>query len=111
MMCHGMSGGGLPGQFPPLKGSELVMGPESRLARILLHGLEGPVVVNGTTYDMPMAPAPVNEDQEIAALMTFIRRSFGNNAEPVATQTITRIREATKDRQSSWTIEELKAIP
>lgn len=111
IMCHGMNGDGLAGQFPPLKGAPFVIGPESRLTRILLQGLQGPVVVNGTTYEMPMAPAPLNEDQEFAAIMTYIRRSFGNNASAVSPATVTRIRAETKDKDSSWTVEELEQVP
>lgn len=111
VVCHGPSGEGIPGQYPPLKGSPIAVGPESRFARVLLHGLEGAVVVDGTTYNMPMPAAPLNDDDEVAAAMTFVRRSFGNNASAVRPETVARIREETKSREKSWTAAELNDVP
>lgn len=111
VVCHGPSGEGIPGQYPPLKGSPIVTGPESRFARVLLHGLEGVVVVDGKVYNMPMPAAPLNDDDEVAAAMTFVRRSFGNNASAVRPETVARIREETKSREKSWTASELNEVP
>lgn len=111
IMCHGPTGEGIPGQFPPLKGAPYVVGPESRLARVLLHGMEGVVVVDGNTFNIAMPAAPLNDDDEVAAVMTFVRRSFGNNAGAVSPKTVARIREETKSREKSWTARELDEVP
>lgn len=87
--CHGQSGeGGAAG--PPLAGSEWVTGPAENLIRIQLRGLEGPIIVKGQEYNFPagmMAMAYQNDDQ-IAAVLTFIRNSFGNSAPPVTAEAV-----------------------
>jgi quinoprotein glucose dehydrogenase len=83
--CHGQAGEGT-AAGPPLAGSEWVTGPAENLIRIQLRGLQGPIIVKGQEYNFPagmMAMAYQNDDQ-IAAVLTFIRNSFGNSALPVA---------------------------
>jgi mono/diheme cytochrome c family protein len=111
VMCHGPAGEGIDGQYPPLIKAPLVIGPPSRLARVLINGLEGPTVVNGKTYDMPMPAAPLNDDTEVAAVMTFIRRSFGNRASAVTPEFVAKVREEIGTRDTSWTAEELEKVP
>lgn len=111
VMCHGLTGEGIEGQYPPLKGAPLVVGPPSRLARVLINGLEGPTVVNGKTYDMPMPAAPLNDDTEVAAVMTFVRRSFGNRASAVTPEFVAKVRAEIGTRETSWTSEELEKVP
>lgn len=110
-ICHGLTGEGVPGQYPPLKGAPYVVGSPERLARILLHGLEGPTVVLGREYDLPMPAAPLNDDEEVAAVMTFIRQSFGNRASAVRPELVAKVRAETQSRESSWTAAELDALP
>jgi len=111
VMCHGMGGDGIEGQYPPLRGAPLVIGPPSRLARVLINGLEGPTVVHGKTYDMPMPAAPLNDDTEVAAVMTFVRRSFGNRASAVTPEFVAKVRAEIGTRETSWTSEELEKVP
>ena len=111
VMCHGLTGEGIEGQYPPLKGAPLVIGPPSRLARVLINGLEGPTVVHGKTYDMPMPAAPLNDDTEVAAVMTFVRRSFGNRASAVSPEYVAKVRQEIGTRDTSWTSEELEKVP
>ena len=111
IMCHGITGEGIDGQYPPLKGAPLAIGPPSRLARVLINGLEGPTVVHGKTYDMPMPAAPLNDDNEVAAVMTFVRRSFGNRASAVTPEFVAKVREEIGKRDTSWTSEELEKVP
>lgn len=110
MLCHGPNGEGVAGQYPPLAGAPVVLGPPEQFARVLLHGLEGPVVVVGQTIDGQMPPAPLDTDREYAAVMTYVRRSFGNQGEPVPPELVARVREAEKMRVKPWTLDELKAI-
>lgn len=106
--CHQASGQGLPGAFPPLAGSEYVVGEEERVVRIVLHGLSGPVTAKGQTYNGAMpAWADVLSDAEIAALLTYVRSAFGNSAEAIEVEKVAQERAATTGRTTPWTVAEL----
>lgn len=109
--CHQPTGLGQEGLAPPLANSEWVTGPEGRLIRIVLQGVGGPMTVNDKEYNLDMAPlgAALN-DEQIAQILSYIRRDFGNEAPVIETATVTKIREATKDRGASWTADELLNI-
>ena len=113
--CHGVSGEGLVPIAPPLKQSEWVLGSEDRLISIILHGLKGPVHVNGKLYKepeiQPMMPG-LKENQEIsdkdmAALLTYIRNSWGNSVTEVNDSTVSAVRKRSMDRTEPYTQEEL----
>ncbi|HZW10345.1 MAG TPA: c-type cytochrome [Phycisphaerales bacterium] len=104
--CHGFDGRGLAGQAPPLAGSALATGPESRAIRVLLHGLEGPITRDGVDYNAQMPAAPFHADEDVAAVLTYIRRSFGNTADPVSPEAVARTRAETR-RSRPWTEGEL----
>jgi mono/diheme cytochrome c family protein len=108
--CHQAQGEGTP-TYPPLAGSEWVNGAESRLIRIVMHGLTGDVEVQGQVYNgaMPAWGATLS-DAEIAAVLTYIRASFGNQSLPVTTATVAQTREANSGRKTPWTIPELLLI-
>ena len=109
--CHQATGQGVPNQYPPLAGSEWVVEHEQRLKRILLHGLEGPVTVMGNTYNgaMPGFGAQLKDDQ-IAAVLTFIRQAWGNTAGPITPEQVAATRAAVGARPRPWSAEELLAI-
>lgn len=106
--CHQADGQGLPGAFPPLAGSEYVNGDPLRAARIVLRGLTGPVTVAGGAFNGAM-PAWADQltDAEIAAVLTYVRSSFGNASGPVATADVAKERAATAGRTAPWTAAEL----
>ncbi len=108
--CHGFDGMGLLGQAPPLAGSPIVTGPESRAVRVLLHGLEGPIVREGIEYNAQMPAAPFGADEDVAAVLTYIRRSFGNTAGPVPPEAVARMRAESARRTAPWTEPELLEI-
>ncbi|MDN5211731.1 PQQ-dependent sugar dehydrogenase [Fulvivirgaceae bacterium BMA12] len=81
--CHRADGTGAPGLIPPLGKTEWVTGNRSRLIQILLKGLSKPIEVNGVTYEQEMPPFASLSDQEIASILTYIRNSFGNEADAV----------------------------
>ena len=86
-------------------------GPESRLVRIVMHGLQGDVEVQGQNYNGAMpAWGPSLSDAEIAAVLTYIRASFGNQALPVKTETVAETRAAYPGRKTPWTVPELMLI-
>jgi mono/diheme cytochrome c family protein len=106
--CHQANGQGLPGAFPPLAGSEYVLGEEERVVRIVLHGLQGPVTVKGQAFNGAMpAWADVMSDAAIAAVLTYIRSSWGNSAEAIAVEKVAEQRAATAGRTTPWTAAEL----
>jgi mono/diheme cytochrome c family protein len=109
--CHLPNGQGQEGLAPPLAGSEWVTGPEGRLIRIVLQGVGGPIEVNGKEYslDMPGLAAALS-DEQIAQILSYIRREWGHEASVVETAAVTKIRDSTKDRGASWTADELARI-
>jgi mono/diheme cytochrome c family protein len=91
--CHGQSGEGT-AAGPPLAGSEWVTGPEENLIRIQLRGLRGPITVKGQEYNFPagMAALAYQNDEQVAAVLTYIRNSFGNSAPPVSPAAVAALR-------------------
>jgi mono/diheme cytochrome c family protein/glucose/arabinose dehydrogenase len=108
--CHLDSGQGESGRAPPLRRSPWVLGQDARLARILLHGLQGPLEIGGEIFDGEM-PVLAADDETIAAVLTYVRREWGHSAEPVTPETIARVREAEQQRGRPWTAVELAKIP
>ena len=109
--CHLPNGIGQEGLSAPLAGSEWVTGSEGRLVRIVLHGVGGPITAAGkeTNLEMP-GIGGVFTDEQIAQILSYIRRDFGNEAPIVEPATVEKIRAATKDRAGSWTAAELEAV-
>ncbi len=81
--CHQAAGTGLPGVFPPLAGSEWVNGEGRVVANILLHGITGDIEVLGNHYAGTMPTFDRFSDAEIAAVVSFIRSSWGNHGDPI----------------------------
>lgn len=110
--CHGPAGEGLSPVAPPLARSAWVLGPEQRLVRILLHGLEGPIHVNGIRYEPPlclpsMPSLETMTDDQIASVLTYIRRSWNHEAAPIEPERVSAIRKATAGRSVPWTESDL----
>jgi mono/diheme cytochrome c family protein/glucose/arabinose dehydrogenase len=109
--CHQLTGQGLAGLAPPLAGSEWVEGPESRLARIILHGVRGEITAAGVTFNIEMPPLGASlDDAAIAEILTYVRNEWGNRASVVEASAIKAIRAAESKRGESWTAEELLKI-
>lgn len=107
MSCHQANGRGLPPVYPPLRGSDIVHGDPTTLVCILLYGLEGRIEVAGQIYSQVMPAASVKSDDEIAAVLTYVRSAWGNSAEPIDPAFVAKVREETKGRQRSFTAKEL----
>ena len=105
--CHQAQGQGLAGVFPPLAGSEWVTGSAERLVKVVLHGLTGPVQVAGEEYSGMMPPWGSLSDAEVAAVSTYVRNTWGNQAPAVSAQEVARIRAANAARSTPWTAREL----
>jgi mono/diheme cytochrome c family protein len=112
--CHQASLAGVPGQFPPLAGSDWVLEPEpGRIIRIVLNGLNGPIEVKGVSYNNAMVPwKDVLSDEEIAGVLTYVRQNkdCGNNAPAVTPEQVKAVREKIKNRNTPFTADELKKI-
>ena len=110
--CHERDGQGQEGLGPSLVDSPWVLGSPERLAALVLQGIEGPIEVHGETWDdlMPgFAADPRLSDAAIAALLTYVRRSWGNAAAPVSPELVADVRRRTSDRADPWTAPELEA--
>lgn len=96
--CHGPGGEGIPMVAPPLKGSEWVMHEDKSVSiRLILGGKSGPITVAGKSYTFSASMPAFQENQAIndgtiAKILTFIRNAWGNQASPVRTEEVTRVR-------------------
>jgi mono/diheme cytochrome c family protein len=101
--CHQGSGLGIAGAFPPLAGSEWVSSSPNVLVNILLHGIDGNLVVLGKPYagQMPSFKEKLS-DAKIAAVLSHIRSQWGNQAGLVDEKTVTEIRAATANRNTPY---------
>jgi len=103
LTCHQADGKGLSGIYPPLAGSDWIAGEARPLIRTLLHGLSGPLVINGQTYGvLPMPPMGL-DDRQLADVLSFVRSSFSNNAAPVTPEQVAAERAASTARATPWT--------
>jgi mono/diheme cytochrome c family protein/glucose/arabinose dehydrogenase len=106
--CHQPHGFGQDGLAPPLVDSEWVLGSQQRLVRIILHGALGPMTVKGQKVDLEMPGLrDTFDDEQIASILTYIRREWEHTADPIAPASVKSIREATAKRGAGWSQEEL----
>jgi mono/diheme cytochrome c family protein len=97
--CHQANGQGLDKVAPPLAASALLVGNEGIPTRIILGGKEGTIGL--------MPPLSVLTDEQIASVLTYARRSFGNTASAVSPDSVEEIRGLTSTRKRPWTNDEL----
>ncbi|MDN5781996.1 MAG: cytochrome c, partial [Luteimonas sp.] len=76
--CHQGNGEGMAGVFPPLAKSDYIAADAKRVPQVILHGLQGPVKVNGTDYNSIMPPMNQLTDDEVANISTYVLNSWGN---------------------------------
>lgn len=113
--CHLANGRGNGIVYPSLVGSAWVNGSEERLVKMALHGLWGKLEVHGKTYDPARGVPPMTafknllNDEEVAAVLTFVRNTWDNNASPISAETVKQVRAATSDRTTFWKPDELLA--
>ena len=101
--CHGAEGREQPGAAPNIAGAPGVIGPPGVPIRVLLHGKEGPVGL------MP-AHGDLLNDADIAAVLTYIRRAWGQSAAPIDAAAVQQVRTASAGRTRAWTPAELAQI-
>jgi len=111
--CHLTHGEGNGNVYPSLVGSPWVNGSEDRLVKMALHGMWGKLTVNGKTYDPARGVPPMTafrtllKDDELAAVLTFVRNTWDNQASTIRPETVKKIRAETIDRTTFWKPEEL----
>jgi len=108
--CHQATGKGLTGVFPPLDGSEWVRGDERVLVNILLHGIDGEIEVLGTKYQGAMPPFERLSDHELAAIATWLRSQWSNEAPGVDAAVVAAERAAQHRTSPFESGDQLKAL-
>lgn len=96
--CHGADGKGISELAPPLKGSEYIDGSMKRLASIILHGVSGPVHVNGKLYQLNNEmPALLNNkaisDQDISDIIRFTQNAFAKQGKGISAADVKKMRD------------------
>src|ERR1700756_4902907 len=110
--CHQANGLGVPGQYPPLAGSEFTNGGSRRMAMIVLKGLQGPVKVKGQQYGSAvMQPWESLGDQKVADVITYERSEWGNSASPVTKEQIAALRKELASHPGSFTEPDILGAP
>ena len=111
--CHGLDGMGTPKpelnttMAPPLAGSPRVNGHKEYIIKAVLYGLTGPV--DDKTYTDLMIPMGANNDDWIASVVSYVRRTFGNSAGLISAADVAWVRSSTAGRNKPWPISELTA--
>lgn len=90
--CHLPAGTGLEGAFPPLAGSDYLEGDPAKIIATVMYGNEGPITVNGVRYNGVMPGFAYLTDEEIAAVVTYINGSWGNDFPPVQPADVAAVR-------------------
>jgi mono/diheme cytochrome c family protein len=121
-ICHQDSGLGNPlNGCPPLVGSEWVAAPgPTRIIRMASKGLTGPIEVKGQVWNVGNNMPPVgdqlagdekNKAETLAAIISYVRHTFGNKTGSVSAEQVTAVRAKIRDRSLPFTAEELKTTP
>jgi mono/diheme cytochrome c family protein len=101
--CHQKSGAGQPGSYPPMVGSEWVLGSKPMLASILLDGVAGPLSVHGGEFGSNVMPAWASlSDENLADIMTYIRGTWGNTGDAAKAEDVTAARTKDASRATPW---------
>lgn len=97
LACHQMDGSGVPGLAPALAGNKHVEEDAKKLILVVLKGMEGELEVNGNYFNSVMPPQPHLSDNEIADILTYMRNSWTNKADPVKPETVKEVRASLKN--------------
>lgn len=109
--CHQPSGSGMHGLAPALVDSEWVLASPEIATRIILHGLAGPIKVGPVSWNLEMPPlGAALSDEQIAGVLTYIRREWEHTASPVSEAVVAKVRKEFASRTKSWSESELKAV-
>ena len=104
--CHQADGKGLPHMAPTLAKSDWVTGDATRLIGVAVHGLMGPIKVNGKAvegFPQIMPPHGFMKDDQLADILTYVRNAWGNQAEAISSDDIAGYRQNEAKRVAPWT--------
>lgn len=112
--CHQPHGQGMPNLYPPIDGSLWTTGSEDRLISMVLDGMHGTIEVKGKTYSSPPLPPMTGfrqllNDEEVAAVLTYVRNSWSNRAKPVTASQVAKIRAIDRGDATFWHVNDLMA--
>jgi len=96
MPCHQVDGAGAQNMVPPLIKTDYILGNKARIISIILNGMSGEIEVNGDKYSNEMPPQNFLKDDEIAAVLNYVRKNFGNTASEVTTAEVKKVRALNK---------------
>ena len=105
--CHQPHGRGQDGLAPPLLNSDWAVGDPERMTKIVLHGLMGPIEIQGKKWELAMPGLAVFEDEQLASILTYVRREWGHTASPVSAESVAAVRAKYEGRIDMWTVKEL----
>lgn len=107
--CHSVDGkGATGGAFPPLAGSDWILGNPKRSAAIVLKGLTGPIEVNKKAYNLEMPPHEASlDDKSITAILNYVHSAWGNRGEVINGDVVRTVRAEFAARNTPWTAPEL----
>ncbi len=108
--CHQPDGLGQDGLAPPILNSDWVLGDKERLIKIVLHGLTGPIEVEGREWDLSMPGLLALNDDQLSGLLTYVRREWGHQASPIDPEEVAQVRLKHDGRFDMWTVEELEQL-
>ncbi len=113
-VCHQPTGAGVPGTFPPLAGSDWADAANAALPiRVVLKGLQGPVTVKGQKFNGTMPAFGTGQpmtDADVAAVLTYVRSSWGNKGSAVSAEDVAKERTATASQSGPWTAAQLAPL-
>ncbi|MCV9385158.1 c-type cytochrome [Reichenbachiella ulvae] len=92
LACHQADGSGIARVNPPLIGTKWVLGDKETLIGVVLNGLEGKIEVDSVKYNSVMNSFSYLSDEEVAALLTYVRQSWGNDASEIMAQDVAAVR-------------------
>jgi mono/diheme cytochrome c family protein len=93
MTCHQIDGSGAQNMIPPIISNDYVLGDKGRIIKIVLNGMSGEIQVNGATYAGEMPSHKDLSDEQVAAVLTYVRNNFGNRASAVSKDEVKKVRE------------------
>lgn len=87
LACHQADGSGVPGMYPPLTDTTWLADDE-KLIGVILDGLSGTITVHGETYNQMMPTHNFLEDNEIAAVLSYVQEEFGNRKRSISPEEV-----------------------
>jgi mono/diheme cytochrome c family protein len=92
LQCHQSDGLGVPGMFPPLAGTSITKWPKENVISLLIYGFRGPLEVEGKSYYQDMPAFGYLKDEEIVAILNYVRNHWGNKAPRISLKDVADVR-------------------